>query len=130
MLNINYDLNKLLKWAQDKSISLNIEYCEPSDELTISTSSPSRSERYFLKKCSVNSFMDAWEEHFNFFKLNSNLYTILDNIDSSTNSRYFLCKRDYITLYNYISFINKNNVKSDHIIYYSPDGEVEIRELL
>lgn len=58
---MNYDLNKLLKFAQDNGVSINIEYSESSDELTIETVSPAPIECLYMKRCSdIDYFITQW----------------------------------------------------------------------
>jgi len=129
----NYDLNKLLEFARNKGISLKLNYCEPSDELEIETSSPALAENHYMKRCSdIDRFIESWQNNFDFHVKHPNVWKLLQKIDwlrHEGQEEVLVDKNDYISLSEYIKETNKNNVKEDFLEYFTAWGKVTIREL-
>lgn len=58
------DLNKLRAFADEKGISLSINYWESYGGYEISTISPAKAEEFYMKRCSDDDyFIQKWEEN-------------------------------------------------------------------
>lgn len=56
-----YDLNKLLEFARQQGVSFVVDYCEPSDEMSIEIQSAAKAECYYQKRIAcVEIFISNW----------------------------------------------------------------------
>jgi hypothetical protein len=63
----NLDLNKLLDFARQNTLSIQVNYSECEDSLEIETISAAPSECYYIKRCSdVEYFIECWNDHSKF----------------------------------------------------------------
>lgn len=132
----NYDLNKLLRWAKRRGVSLYLNYCEPSDELEIETGSAAKGECYYMKRCSnVNNFIDGWEKR---VRRGDTLELFDEIMHSSFNgaSEFWVNNNDFTKLKKYMtSLISQQDdesytIKDDYLVVHYTWNEIKIKENL
>lgn len=58
------DLNRLIKFARENGVSLDITYLESGDELSVEVFSASKEEGFYIKKViDVDWFIEKWNDH-------------------------------------------------------------------
>jgi hypothetical protein len=56
------DLNKLIEWAREKSVSVTMYYCDVDDSMGVEVFSEKSAEDFYQKNIkSVDEFIKAWE---------------------------------------------------------------------
>jgi hypothetical protein len=60
----NYDLNKLISFAQTEGVSLQINYWESDDTLEVKINSISKAEEFYQKRVfDIDSFILDWHKN-------------------------------------------------------------------